>query len=252
MANSVQDTFFDKTALIEHPAVRVVLTTHLSHRTGLVMPIAEITELAESHGADVIVDAAHSWGQIPFELPDLAAPFIGLNLHKWMGAPLGCGATYVRKDQLGDIDRDLADEDYDASDIRSRVHTGTSNSANYLAVPAALDVHEALGADAKRARVQYLRDLWVNEVSGLDRMHILTPDDPSMYGALTAFRIEGNTTTEQSTAIASWLRDEKGILTVRRGGVDKGEVIRVTVAPWTSPDQCEQLASALGEAVRLF
>lgn len=248
--DSVMDAY--RSAFRDFPATKLVLTTHLSHRTGLVMPIAEITELAQAHGADVVVDAAHSWGQIPFELPDLKAPFIGLNLHKWMGAPLGCGVMYIRKDRLGDIDRDLADEDYDPDDIRSRIHTGTTNSANLLAVPAALEFHERISADAKQARVQYLRDLWVREVRELDRIQVLTPDDPRMYGSLTAFRIEGNTTKDQTKAIVSWLRDEKGILTVRRGGVRQGEVIRVTVAPWTTPEHCRKLTAALREASKIF
>ena len=45
-----------------------------------------------------IVDAAHSVGQLDFRLPDLKADFIGINLHKWIGAPLGVGAIYIRRE----------------------------------------------------------------------------------------------------------------------------------------------------------
>ena len=57
----------------------------------------------------LIVDAAHSVGQLDFKLPDLKADFIGINLHKWIGAPLGVGAIYVRRDRLSAIDPDPAE-----------------------------------------------------------------------------------------------------------------------------------------------
>ena len=56
---------------------------------------------------------------------DLGVDFIGSNLHKWIGAPLGVGFIYVAKSRLADIDRAMGDEDWAPTDIRSRVHTGT-------------------------------------------------------------------------------------------------------------------------------
>ncbi len=48
--------------LDETPRAKLLLLTHLSHRTGLVMPIREIAGMAREKGVDIIVDAAHSWG----------------------------------------------------------------------------------------------------------------------------------------------------------------------------------------------
>ncbi len=41
------------------------------------MPVTDITALAQQYGADVIVDAEHSWGQLDFDVPDLQALFAG-------------------------------------------------------------------------------------------------------------------------------------------------------------------------------
>ena len=101
---------YDK-ALSANPKVRLLLLTHLSHRTGLVLPVAEVTRMAKARGIDVIVDAAHSWGQIDFNVRDLGADFVGFNLHKWIGAPVGVGFLYIAKDRIADIDRDKGDED---------------------------------------------------------------------------------------------------------------------------------------------
>lgn len=115
------------------------MLTHLSHRTGLVLPVAEIARMARTRGIDVILDAAHSWGQVEFNPRDLGIDFIGFNLHKWIGAPIGAGFLYIAKDRLADIDRNKADEDFPEADIRSRVHTGTVNFATVLTIPAALE-----------------------------------------------------------------------------------------------------------------
>ncbi|MGN6590234.1 MAG: aminotransferase class V-fold PLP-dependent enzyme, partial [Sphingomicrobium sp.] len=103
-------------AIAANPSIRMVLLTHLSHRTGLVLPVAEIATAARERGVDVIVDAAHSVGQLDFRLPDLKADFIGINVHKWIGAPLGVGAIYIRRSQVAAIDPDPSAEDASSND----------------------------------------------------------------------------------------------------------------------------------------
>lgn len=231
--------------LDETDKARLLLVTHLSHRTGLLMPVREIVEMARTRGVDVIVDAAHSWGQVDFQCADLGADFAGFNLHKWIGAPVGVGFVYIRKERLADIDRDFSDEDFPADDIRSRVHTGTTDFATVLTVPAALDFHQAIGARAKEDRLRYLRDYWVGQVRNVENVEILTPDDPRMHAAMTSFRIKGKVTKDDNDAIVDTLLKTYGILTVRRGGVAKGDCIRVTPALFTKEAELDQLADAL-------
>lgn len=46
-------------AIEANPKTRLLLLTHVSHRTGFVMPVAEIARMAKAKGIDTIVDAAH-------------------------------------------------------------------------------------------------------------------------------------------------------------------------------------------------
>ncbi|CAH1660289.1 Cysteine desulfurase [Hyphomicrobiales bacterium] len=240
---AVLDTYAK--VLADNPKACLLLTTHISHRTGLVMPIAEISKMAKARGVDVIVDAAHSWGQIDFNAPDLGADFVGFNLHKWIGAPLGVGFMYIAKDRLADIDRDMGDEDYAEVDIRSRVHTGTVNFASVLALPQAIALHQSIGASAKQARLTFLRDYWVSRSRGFKGLEILTPDEPGMYGAITSFRFAGKTDKAENDKIVAALRDTHRILTVRRAGVAKGQCIRVTPALYTRTADLDKLVDAL-------
>jgi isopenicillin-N epimerase len=231
--------------LRRHPNVRLVLLTHLSHCTGLVMPVRELGAMAREAGAEVIVDAAHSWGQMDFDVASLDAPYAAFNLHKWTGAPLGCGCMYVRSDSLSAIDPYFGDRDYPAGDIRSRIQTGTPNFAAWLTIPSALQLHRRISARAKEARLRHLRDHWVERARALPGIEILTPDDPSMVAGITAFRIEGRNTSADNDAVVAALRDSHGVYTVRRSGLAKGDVVRVTPAITTTHAELVRLVEGL-------
>ncbi len=240
---SVIDTY--RAAFDANPAIKMVLLTHLSHRTGLVLPIAEIATLARERGIDSIVDAAHSVGQLDFHLPDLKADFVGINLHKWIGAPLGVGAIYIRKDRISAIDPDPAAEAPVGNDMLSRVHTGTPDYSAQLTVPAALAFQASIGAAPRAARLRALRDRWVRQVIDLPKVQILTPEDPTMHGAITSFRLRGRTSHEDNVALAKTLLDKHRIFTVHRDGLASGSCIRVTPALATRMSDCDALAAAI-------
>lgn len=240
---SVMDAY--TAALDANPDVRLLLTTHVNNKTGLVSPIAAITDLARRRGADVVVDAAHSWGQIDLKASDIGADFIGFNLHKWIGAPVGAGVMYIKKGRLGDIDRMMADQDSPPDSITSRVHSGTANFATFLTVPAALDFHAAVGPAYKAARVRYLRDRWVSAARALPSIEVLTPDDSQMTAAITSFRVRGRTSGEETQKIVAELRDRHGIFTARRTGIERGDCIRVTPALYNSAADVDRLVAAL-------
>lgn len=238
-------------ALKDHPKIRLMLLTHLTHRTGLIVPVKEIVALARHHNVDVILDSAHAWGQVDFRVDELGVDFVGLNAHKWIGAPLGVGIMYVRRSRIANIDPFMGDTSFPADDVRSRVHPGTSNFAAYLTVPDALDFHEAIGTPAKEARLRYLRDQWAEAVRGHDEWQILTPTDKRLYAGITAFRRRGRTELKDNLQLAKRLLDEAKIFTVHRVGLASGACVRITPSVFTSLDDIHQLRKTLeGVATR--
>ncbi len=172
---------------------------------------------------------------------DIGAPFIGFNLHKWIGASLGAGCMYIRADRLDAIDRDYADDYFPPDDIQSRVHTGTVSFATWNTIPKALEVHRSIGPAAKAARLAYLRTRWVRAAVKLPGVQILTPVDGSMSAAITSFRIRGR----QAEEIVRTLRDEHRILTVLLRGTAAGNAVRVTPALHNSEEDVDRLVEAL-------
>ncbi len=228
-----------------NPATKLLLLTHCNNKTGLLLPVKEIVGLARPRGIDVVVDAAHSFGQVPLTMADLDAEFVGLNLHKWVGAPIGAGAMFIRQDKLPSIDRAHGDESAPPTSIDSRLHTGTVNMATMMTVPDALAFQASIGIENKAARLRYLRDRWVNAVRGVKGVDILTPDDAHLVGAITGFRLYGRGDAESNRALTKTLLDEFGIFTFARTGIARGDCVRVTPGLYNHVTDLDKLAAAI-------
>ncbi|MEP6832603.1 MAG: aminotransferase class V-fold PLP-dependent enzyme, partial [Gemmatimonas sp.] len=231
-------------ALDANPRTRLLLLTHCNNKTGLLLPVKDIVAIARPRGVDVVVDAAHSFGQLPLTMQQLDADFVGLNLHKWIGAPVGAGAMYIREGKLDLIKRAHADESAPDNRIESRLHTGTTNFSIVMTIPDALDFQATIGVENKAARLRYLRDSWVKEVRNVKGVDVLTPDDADLVGAITSFRVHGRITSAANQAVAKTLLDEFGLFTFYRTGLAKGDCVRVTPALYNSVADANKLAKA--------
>lgn len=235
-------------ALGANPDVRLMLLTHLSHRTGLIPPVKEITAMARGRGVDVLLDCGHALGQTEFSLREMGVEFAGLNLHKWIGAPLGVGLVYIAKGRIPDIDVSPLEDP--GPKIDARVHTGTVNYAAILAVSDAIDVHHGIGPAAKAARLHWLRDRWVAQAREIAGVQVLTPDDPALHAGITSFRLAALPRMEDAVAVRKTLFARHRIFTVERGGPAKGACVRVTPSFVNGPADVDALAKALNDFVR--
>lgn len=240
--DSLVQTYRD--AFLQYPRLKLMALTHVTHRTGLVMPVAAIAQAAREHHIDVILDGAHALGQIEFNLAELGIQFAGFNLHKWIGAPLTLGFLYIAPERLADIDPDMGEFHYPATDVRARTPYSTPNFPALMTLPLVFEEHRQLGgAAAKGARMNYLRDLWVSKVRALSRIEVLTPDDPRLYCGITAFKFVGR---DQQVMVDRMLRDYD-LFTTTRTGAAFGTCIRVTPGLLTSAADINVLVNAINK-----
>jgi len=244
-ANQAQIFELYRDTFDENPDLKLMLIMHVSNQHGLVIPVARIAEEARKRGIDVICDSAQSWGLLDFQLPSLNVDWAGFNLHKWIGAPVGVGALYMRRGSLEKIAPFPGESDPENTIASTRVHTATSNFAAVLTIPYALDFHEALGGANKEARLRYLRQLWTNEAESMAHIELLGGRDEESWTGMGSFRLAGKRSEEDVLALQQRLEQEFGIFTVVRKGLDSGYCVRITPQVFTSPDEIAQLVDAL-------
>jgi len=232
-------------AFVRYPKLKLMALTHVTHRTGLVMPVQAIAAAAREHGIDVILDGAHALGQIEFSLDDLGIAFAGFNLHKWIGAPLTLGFIYIAPERLADIDPDMGEMHFPITDIRARTPYSTPNIPALLTLPLVFEEHRAMGGSAaKGARLNYLRNRWVSAVRDLPGIDVMTPDDPRLYCGITSMRFTRHTDQQ---AMAGRLLKDFNLFTVVRSGAASGPCIRITPGLTTTAADMDALSEALNE-----
>ncbi|KJZ34815.1 aminotransferase class V-fold PLP-dependent enzyme [Pseudomonas fluorescens] len=232
-------------AFVRYPRLKLMALTHVTHRSGLVMPVQALAAAAREHGIDVILDGAHAFGQLEFDLDKLGIAFAGYTLHKWIGAPLTLGFMYIAPERLADIDPDMGEMHFPVTDIRARTPYSTPNIPALLTLPLVFEEHRAMGGSAaKGARLNYLRNRWVRAVRELPGIDVMTPDDPRLYCGITSMRFTRH--ADQQVMVERLLKDYN-LFTVARSGAASGPCIRITPGLTTTAADMDVLARALTE-----
>jgi selenocysteine lyase/cysteine desulfurase len=105
------------------PKTRLLMVCHMINITGQILPVRRIVEMAHRHGVQVMVDGAHTFGQLDFTIGDLGGcDYYGSSLHKWLGAPLGAGILYVRRDRVAPLGQLIGDATFTDNDNRKPVY----------------------------------------------------------------------------------------------------------------------------------
>lgn len=173
------------------PQTRLTLLTHMTHKEGRIMPVRLLAAQAKEHGAQVLLDGAHTAGQFRFSLEELGCDYYATSLHKWMSAPLGTGLLFVKKDRLKELSPPISyNADMHEQMSMFTVH-GTSAFQNAMTLEAVLDYQDEIGLDAKALRLRAMADYLRAGLAEIDRVEIITPEEASC--AICSFAIKGNT-----------------------------------------------------------
>jgi len=155
-----------------------LMVCHMVNITGQILPIRKICDMAHSKGVLVLVDGAHAFAHIRFNMQDLGCDFYGTSLHKWLSVPLGAGFLYVKKENIPNVWALIGDGNQNMNDIYRLNHIGTHPVHTDLAINNAIDYHLAIGGERKEARLRYLQNYWTNKVRNIPNIVLNTPADP--------------------------------------------------------------------------
>ena len=221
---------------------RLLMVCHMVNITGQVLPIRKIADMAHARGVDVMVDGAHAYSHIDFNMKDLDCDYYGTSLHKWLSAPLGSGMLYVNKEKIDGVWPLLAEGELEPNDIARLNHIGTHPAHVDLAILDAIEYQNAIGLGRKEARLKYLQHYWTSQLRGLPRVVINTPVEMNRHGGIGNVGIEGI----EPADLAKRLMTEYQIFTVaiNRPGV-RG--LRITPNIYTTTAELDSLVHAIKE-----
>lgn len=227
------------------PKTKLILVCHMINLTGQVLPVRAITDLGRANNIPVVVDGAHTFGQIPFTMDEIGADYFGTSLHKWLCGPFGTGLLYIRESNIGQVWPLMGSAEEEWDSITKFEHIGTRSIPTELAIGEAIAFHNTIGTALKANRLQYLTDYWVKQVVDLPGVHFNTAFDPGQYGAIANFYIDGIT----PQALQQTLFRNYRLFTV---AIDHEDVQGVRVSPhvYTRLSDLDVLVAAIHDIVR--
>jgi isopenicillin-N epimerase len=243
---------------------RLLVVSHITSPTAIIMPLAEIAAEAKRRGIAVCVDGPHALLQLDVDIDRLGVDYYVASCHKWLCAPFGSGFVMATPEHQGTMrppqlswgrvrgeDRRVWSDEF--------VWSGTRDPSPYLTVPTAIEFFHRFGVAAVRQRMYELamhaRHMLVSELGTSP----ITRNDHHWYGSmahvpLPPTRYDGSRTEELRAAahrLQRMLWDRERIeapIVAFEGKL----YIRVSCHVYNSESQVELLASTLKKALGDF
>ena len=219
---------------------KLVQITHMINWIGQKMPVRKIADEARKRNIDVLVDGAHTFAQFQFTIPELNCDYFGTSLHKWLGAPVGTGLLYVRKEKIKQVWPLFGAGDKEDDNIRKFEHLGTRPFFIEEAVDKAIDFFDMIGAKRKEERLHYLKNYWMNKVKDIPKVKLHTSFKKDFGCAIGLVSVEGKTPAE----LDSFLWDNYKIHAV---GINWENIhgVRITPNVYTTTKNLDRLVEAI-------
>lgn len=227
---------------------KVIYLSHITSPTALRLPVEEICRRAKQAGILTVVDAAHSPGQIPFDLQTLGADIVFGNCHKWMLNAKGSAFLYVRKDLQNLIDPLIVSWGYNPTEDKTTGNrfidllqwTGTKDPTAALTVPTAIQFMHEHHWDAVRVECHNLLRNGIEQICELTKKPPLYPLDSNFYSQMGIVPLP----LSNLALLKSRLYDEYKIEIPVVQWRDK-QFLRISVQGYNSQEDIDALTDAL-------
>lgn len=176
---------------------KIVSFTHISNTLGFVMPVQELTRLAQSAGAIVVVDGAQAVAHIDVNVQELGCDFYTFSAHKLYG-PTGFGVLFGKKEILqnlnpyqgggGIIDK-VTFEKTTFIDAPFRFEPGTPHIEGAIGLEAAIQYVKSLGLENIAAHEMVLTENLFAELKKIPQ--VIVYGSPAHRGAIVSFNVKG-------------------------------------------------------------
>ncbi len=232
------------------PRTRILVFSHITTVTGVILPVKEICALARSRGILTHVDGAHAIGQIPLNLHDLGCDFYATSPHKWLMSPKGTGTLYVREELLERLWVNMVTTDWRSYALKAyRFSTfGTSNLSVMVGLKAALDFFHTIGPERIYARLHQLATHVRDRVAAHSQVQVVNASKDEFFAGLVSFEPVPVAAPGATTGGLKRVADECTARNIRIAGGP--ERIRIATHIFTQPTELNAFFDALDAGLR--
>ena len=178
-----QQEIVDKVISAVNKKTKVILISHMVFLNGQVFPVKEVCAKARELGLETIVDGAHSFSHVDMDISEIGCDYYASSLHKWLGAPLGNGLLYVKKDNVNRLWPLYGDTAYEDDNIMKLEHLGTRPCSDQNGIIPAIDFNLEIGKKEKSKRLKFLQMRWASELKENKNIILNTPlEEGQSYG----------------------------------------------------------------------
>ncbi len=211
------------------PRTRVVMFSQITSGLGIHLPTAELCALARENGALSIVDGAQAIGQVRVDVKDLGCDAYAGSPHKWLMAPKGTGALYIKRDVQERVWPTLASYAWDDDEAGAfrYMQYGTGSLPVAHGLRAAIEFIDALGMERIERWDLMLANRLRDGLEEIPRVRLASPDDRRFVSAITTFAVDGVSAKQLQQDL--WARKVR----VRAQGDERG--VRLSAHLYVSP-----------------
>ena len=208
------------------PRTRAIGITWVHSSTGVKVPVRAIADAvaranrgrAAQDRCLLIVDGVHGFGNQNVPVAELGCDFFATGTHKWLFAPRGTGFLWGRADVWPELRPTIPSFDPDGLQTweawmerkplpptqAAFVSPGGFLAFEYfLAIPAAVELHQTLGRDRIARRIAELSGEFRREAAKIAGLTLHTPQDPEISAGLSAFEVAGVSAADVATRLAA-------------------------------------------------
>jgi cysteine desulfurase/selenocysteine lyase len=229
---------------------RLIALCHVPTNNGLVSPAAEVGAVARAAGVRYLLDACQSVGQLPIDVAAIGCDLLSFTGRKFVRAPRGTGALYVRREIMDELDPPFPDlhsavrdgTGYRLRDDARRFETWESDLAASIGLGIAAAYALRVGPVEAWARIQGLAARLRERLAALDGVTV--DDVGAVRGGIVTFRVAGTDPYD----LRNRLRAQHINLNVTSGGMlgePAPDKMRASLHYYNTDEELDRLVSAL-------
>jgi len=199
---------------------KLVALSHALYNTGSILPVEEIGKILDNK-VPFFIDSAQTIGCIgDIDVSKIKCDFMSFNGSKWLCGPIGTGLFYCNRKSsellepktIGGESAIIYDDTKLAfKNLPDKFQTGFRNYVGIVGLESSANYMLNFGMNNIRKKIQYLSNLFREELSKVPNIILYGPDDQNVRTSIVSFNIKGFDSQE----VVDKLEKQNIILAVR-------------------------------------